>query len=114
MADCTAHAIRGCKNAPEVDYIILLRPMTTWHDYAALVFEEARSAGIELAIEKLNPVPTSAYPTPARRPHSRLNTRNSSVILDWSCRHGKWVLNECLLSCSRPIYKCPYTGILYL
>jgi dTDP-4-dehydrorhamnose reductase len=60
--------------------------MTTWYDYAALVFEEARSAGIELAIEKLNPVPTSAYPTPARRPHnSRLNTekfqRNFGLVL---------------------------------
>ncbi|MEG0446901.1 MAG: sugar nucleotide-binding protein, partial [Comamonas sp.] len=33
-------------------------------------------AGIELAINKLNAVPTSAYPTPARRPNnSRLNTK---------------------------------------
>ncbi|WP_250554146.1 sugar nucleotide-binding protein, partial [Escherichia coli] len=43
---------------------------TTWHDYAALVFEEARKAGINLALNKLNAVPTTAYPTPARRPHN--------------------------------------------
>ena len=77
LADCTAHAIRVAVNKPEVAglYHLVASNMTTWYDYAALVFEEARSAGIELAIEKLNPVPTSAYPTPARRPHnSRLNT----------------------------------------
>ncbi|EMV7408246.1 dTDP-4-dehydrorhamnose reductase [Enterobacter soli] len=88
LADCTAHAIRVAVNKPEVAglYHLVASNMTTWYDYAALVFEEARSAGIELAIEKLNPVPTSAYPTPARRPHnSRLNTekfqRNFGLVL---------------------------------
>ncbi|MGS4679168.1 dTDP-4-dehydrorhamnose reductase [Enterobacter soli] len=88
LADCTAHAIRVAVNKPEVAglYHLVASNMTTWYDYAALVFEAARSAGIELAIEKLNPVPTSAYPTPARRPHnSRLNTekfqRNFGLVL---------------------------------
>ncbi|HDR2792217.1 dTDP-4-dehydrorhamnose reductase [Enterobacter cloacae] len=88
LADCTAHAIRVAVNKPEVAglYHLVASNMTTWYDYAALVFEEARSAGIELAIETLNPVPTSAYPTPARRPHnSRLNTekfqRNFGLVL---------------------------------
>lgn len=59
---------------------------TTWHDYAALVFDEARKAGITLALTELNAVPTSAYPTPASRPgNSRLNTekfqRNFGLIL---------------------------------
>lgn len=88
LADCTAHAIRVAVNKPEVAglYHLVASNMTTWYEYAALVFEEARSAGIELAIDKLNPVPTSAYPTPARRPHnSRLNTekfqRNFGLVL---------------------------------
>ncbi len=56
-------------------YHLVASGVTTWHDYAALVFDEARKAGIELAITSLNAVPTSAYPTPARRPNnSRLNT----------------------------------------
>jgi dTDP-4-dehydrorhamnose reductase len=47
------------------------------------VFDEAKKAGIELAIEKLNAVPTSAYPTPARRPHnSRLNTEKFQANFD--------------------------------
>lgn len=77
LADCTAHAIRMAMNKPEVAglYHLVASETTTWYDYAALVFDEARKAGIELAIEKLNAVPTTAYPTPARRPgNSRLNT----------------------------------------
>lgn len=77
LADCTAHAIRVALKQPEVAglYHLVAGGVTTWHDYAALVFDEARKAGIELAITKLNAVPTSAYPTPARRPYnSRLNT----------------------------------------
>lgn len=77
LADCTAHAIRVAFKQPEVAglYHLVAGGTTTWYDYAALVFDEARKAGIELAINKLNAVPTSAYPTPARRPNnSRLNT----------------------------------------
>lgn len=77
LADCTAHAIRVAFKQPEVAglYHLVAGGTTTWYDYAALVFDEARKAGIELAIDKLNAVPTSAYPTPARRPNnSRLNT----------------------------------------
>ena len=77
LADCTAHAIRVALKQPDVAglYHLVASGVTTWHDYAALVFDEARKAGIELAITTLNAVPTSAYPTPACRPNnSRLNT----------------------------------------
>lgn len=91
LADCTAHAIRTALHKPEVAglYHLVASGTTTWHDYAALVFAEAKAAGIELAIEKLNAVPTSAYPTPARRPtNSRLNTEKFQrqfelVLPDW-------------------------------
>ncbi|QGU11520.1 dTDP-4-dehydrorhamnose reductase [Leclercia sp. J807] len=77
LADCTAHAIRVALMKPEVAglYHLVAGGTTTWHDYAALVFDEARKAGITLALTRLNAVPTSHYPTPARRPHnSRLDT----------------------------------------
>lgn len=77
LADCTAHAIRTALVKPEVAglYHLVASGTTTWFDYAALVFQQAREAGIELAIERLNAVTTTAYPTPAKRPHnSRLNT----------------------------------------
>lgn len=47
----------------------------SWHDYATLVIETARTAGLPVTVEAIVPVPTSDYPTPARRPlNSRLDT----------------------------------------
>ncbi len=77
LADCTAHAIITAMSKPEVAglYHLVASGTTTWFDYANLVFTEARKAGMELAVSKTKPVPTSAYPTPARRPNnSRLDT----------------------------------------
>lgn len=46
---------------------------TSWYDYAQFVFALARVAGKSLALKQLNAVPTSAYPSAARRPfNSRL------------------------------------------
>lgn len=78
LADCTAHAITTALRKPEVAglYHLVASGTTTWFDYANLVFAEAKNAGLELAINKTNPVPTSAYPTPALRPqNSRLDTK---------------------------------------
>jgi len=42
---------------------------TTWYGLAKAVLERARVyPGFTLQVEKLIPIPTSAYPTPARRP----------------------------------------------
>lgn len=85
LADCTAHAIRTAVNKPDVAgiYHLVASGTTTWHDYAAFVFEQAKKANIELALQQLNAVPTSAYPTPARRPHnSRLNTEKFQLSFD--------------------------------
>ncbi|ELY4601247.1 dTDP-4-dehydrorhamnose reductase [Cronobacter malonaticus] len=77
LADCTAHAIRVALTKPDVAglYHLVASGVTTWYDFAALVFDQARKAGITLKLTDLQPVPTSAYPTPAHRPqNSRLNT----------------------------------------
>lgn len=100
LADCTAHAIRVALNKPEVAglYHLVASGTTTWHDYAALVLKR-RAKQAFLALNKLNAVPTTAYPTPARRPHnSRLNTekfqQNFALVLpDWQVG-VKRMLNE--------------------
>ncbi|WP_338883810.1 dTDP-4-dehydrorhamnose reductase [Xenorhabdus sp. TH1] len=101
LADCTAHAIRIAIKNPNVAglYHLVAGGTTTWYDFAALVFDEARNAGIELALTKLNAVPTSVYPTPARRPNnSRLNTekfqRNFDLVLPQWETGVKRMLNE--------------------
>ncbi len=77
LADCTAHALRTAFRKPEVSglYHLVAAGTTTWFDYATLVIKAAKQAGRELAVQQILPVPTSAYPTPAKRPqNSRLNT----------------------------------------
>lgn len=77
LADCTAHAIIIAIRNPDVAglYHLVASGVTTWFDYANLVFAEARQAGLTLAVQTTNPVPTSAYPTAARRPNnSQLDT----------------------------------------
>ncbi|MGB2832311.1 MAG: dTDP-4-dehydrorhamnose reductase [Methylotenera sp.] len=79
LADITAHAIRTAIQRPEVSglYHLVASGQTSWHGYANFVIDFARQAGIEIKVasEAIAPVPTSAFPTPAKRPlNSRLNT----------------------------------------
>ena len=80
LADVTAHAARMTLAQPELagTYHLVAGGETTWHGYARHVIEFARARGvpIKVAPEAILPVPTSAFPTPARRPaNSRLDTR---------------------------------------
>ncbi|AOE38489.1 dTDP-4-dehydrorhamnose reductase [Pantoea agglomerans] len=77
IADSTAHAIRVALNNNAVAgiYHLIAAGETTWHAYAKSVIDFAKLQGVELNVQVINPVPTSAFPTPARRPsNSRLNT----------------------------------------
>ena len=77
LADVTAHAIRAAR--PELSglYHLVAAGETSWHGYAGFVLDHARRAGIALKVapDAIQPVPTSAFPTPAKRPlNSRLDT----------------------------------------
>lgn len=105
LADCTAHAIRIAVAKPEVAglYHLVAAGTTTWHDYALFVFDEARAEGIDLKLNQLDAVSTSAYPTPARRPNnSRLNTekfqRTFGLLLPQWELGVKRMLNELFTS----------------
>jgi dTDP-4-dehydrorhamnose reductase len=79
LADITAHALRTAQQRPEVAglYHLVAGGETTWFDYARFVIEWARARGVavKVAPEAIAPVPTTEYPTPAKRPlNSRLNT----------------------------------------
>ncbi|MDD2988552.1 MAG: dTDP-4-dehydrorhamnose reductase [Zoogloea sp.] len=80
LADVSAHAARMTLASPALagTYHLVAGGETTWHAYARHVIEFARARGvpIKVAAEAILPVPTSAFPTPARRPaNSRLDTR---------------------------------------
>lgn len=79
LADITAHAIRTAILHPQVSglYHATARGETTWYNYARLVLDTARQAGIALSVapENITPIPGSAFPTLARRPmNSRMDT----------------------------------------
>jgi dTDP-4-dehydrorhamnose reductase len=79
LADVTGIAIRETlRDAAKAGlYHLVAGGETTWHGYARFVLEQARACGVELRAgpDAVAPVPTSAFPTPARRPqNSRLDT----------------------------------------
>lgn len=80
IADVTAHAIAQTRQQPAKGgtYHLAAAGETTWFSYAKHVLASANKAqpAIKIKATELLPIPTSAYPTPARRPHnSRLDTR---------------------------------------
>ena len=79
LADVTAHAIRAARQQPELSglYHLVAAGETSWHGYASFVLDYARRAGLALKVapDAIQPVPSSAFPLPARRPlNSRLDT----------------------------------------
>ena len=80
IADVSAQALRQAWQQPALSglYHLAAGGHTSWHGYAQHVIEWAREHGqpLKLATDRLLPIPSSAYPTPARRPlNSRLDTR---------------------------------------
>ena len=79
LADATAHAIRALLRDPALagTYHLAAAGETNWHGYARFVVGQAQRLGeaLKAGPDAIAPVPTSAFPTPARRPqNSRLAT----------------------------------------
>ena len=79
LADVTAHALRHLQQHPEDGglYHCVAGGETNWYLYAKYVLSQAQQAqpAIRIKAAEVAPVPTSAFPTPAQRPHnSRLDT----------------------------------------
>jgi dTDP-4-dehydrorhamnose reductase len=79
LADVTAHALRMTHQRPQLGgtYHAVAAGETSWHGYAVFVIEWARRRGhqIKVAPRAIEAVPSSAFPTAARRPlNSRLDT----------------------------------------
>lgn len=96
LADVTAHAVRAVQREPELagTYHVAAAGETTWHDYARFVIDWARAHGraVKVHDDAIEPVASSAFPTPARRPSNsrlatdRLQQRFGLVMPPW--QHG--------------------------
>lgn len=82
IADVTAHLLRQVHTAADAStlagvYHLTSAGETSWCDYARFVLQQAQARGVSLKAgpAQVEAIPTSAYPTPARRPlNSRLDT----------------------------------------
>jgi len=83
LADVTAHAIRQVTEQVDLAdtcagiYHLVASGETSWYEYAKHVLAQAQivQPAIKIKATEVLPVPTSAFPTPARRPHnSRMST----------------------------------------
>jgi len=94
LADVTAHALRSAMVQPALAglYHAAAAGETSWHGYARHVIEFARAAGqpIRTGADSIHPIPTTAYPTPARRPlNSRLDTRKLQQAFGLAMPHWR-------------------------
>jgi dTDP-4-dehydrorhamnose reductase len=75
---------------------------TTWYGFVQAILEEA--AGLDLLDDKmpqLTPIPSSAYPTPARRPANSLLDNNKLLrIFDVSLPHWREALRQTMAELS--------------
>jgi len=99
IADVTAHAVRqvmGVTHPATVAdlsgiYHLVAAGQTTWHGYAQHVIETAQqlAPGKNWQVKDIAPVDSSAFVTPARRPHnSRLNT--GKLQATWGLQMPAW------------------------
>lgn len=79
LADLTVPMLRAARVNPALvgTYHAVAAGATSWHEYAGFVLDCARARGVNIRVapEQVLAIPTSDYPTPAKRPlNSRLST----------------------------------------
>jgi dTDP-4-dehydrorhamnose reductase len=72
--------------------------VASWYDFAIAIFEEAKLLGFPLKIQRVVPITTAEYPTPARRPaFSVLSLQKTSALLGAPPPHWRQELRQMLL-----------------
>ena len=84
LADVTAHVVRQATAASDLEaatlsgtYHVVAKGEISWFEYANEVLALVNNTNLatKLVVKSVEPVPTTAFPTPAQRPlNSRLNT----------------------------------------
>jgi len=69
----------------------------SWYDFAVAIFEEAEQLGFPLKIQRVVPITTPEYPTPARRPaFSVLSLKKTTNLLGTYPPHWRQSLKKML------------------
>jgi dTDP-4-dehydrorhamnose reductase len=71
--------------------------VASWYDFAIAIFEEAQQLGITLKVQRVLPITTQEYPTPATRPaYSVLAGQKTTAALGSHASHWRQGLRKML------------------
>lgn len=71
--------------------------VASWYDFAIAIFEEARQLGFGLKVQRVVPITTADYPTPATRPaYSVLAGQKMNAVLGSHSLHWREALRKML------------------
>jgi dTDP-4-dehydrorhamnose reductase len=71
--------------------------VASWYDFAVAIFEEASQLGWNLKVQRVIPITTSEYPTPAKRPaYSVLSCAKIAAVLGTYPPHWRQGLRQML------------------
>jgi dTDP-4-dehydrorhamnose reductase len=71
--------------------------VASWYDFAVAIQEESLARGLLDRAVPVIPIPTAAYPTPAKRPaFSVLDTSSSRAVISYPARHWRYNLGMML------------------
>ncbi len=71
--------------------------VASWYDFAVAILDEARTLGFPVKAQRVRPIPSSAYPAPARRPaYSVLDKNKIRAALARSIPHWRESLKTML------------------
>lgn len=93
IADVTAHVIRHYvqhAQAKSLDgiYHLVASGETSWFDYAQFFINIAKSQGEQYQVQRILPIPSAEFPTPAKRPfNSRLNNQKLQSVFNVTLPH---------------------------
>jgi dTDP-4-dehydrorhamnose reductase len=83
--------------APSGIYHFTNSGVASWYDFAVAIFEEARALGVPLKCDRVVPITTEDYPTPATRPaYSVLSCQKISAVLEACPTHWRQALRQML------------------
>jgi dTDP-4-dehydrorhamnose reductase len=72
--------------------------VASWYDFAVAICEEAQSLGFPLKVQRIVPIATADYPTPAKRPaYSVLSGKKISDLLGSHPPHWRQALRQMLV-----------------
>lgn len=76
--------------------------VASWYDFAVAILDEARALGFPIQARRVTPIPTSGYPTPARRPaYSVLDKQKIRAVLERPIPHWRVALVSMLRELQR-------------